>query len=166
MDKIKDEMAASMVSLRQTGLQHRFGKIVDAITKEDTNTITDEQLTEYKNVLKNCRSVALKCAVLMHPRALIRRVETYCRLPRAVVEVRVPRGPGAVEGKGQLLVVLVLLTPHPKSLEHLVCTPQKRTDVRPRVASNSCAMRAPLCWWRTPAEKHINMGSSQLASWL
>ena len=67
----------------------------------------------------------------MHPRALIRRVETYCRLPRAVVEVRVPRGPGAVEGKGQLLVVLVLLTPHPKSLEHLVCIPQNRTDVRP-----------------------------------
>ena len=41
------------------------------------------------------------------------------RLPRAVVEVGVPRGPGAVEGKGELLVVLVLLTPHPKGLEHL-----------------------------------------------
>ncbi len=39
-------------------------------------------------------------------------------LPRAVVEVRVPRGPGAVEGKGQLLVVLVLLTPHPEGGEH------------------------------------------------
>ena len=92
--------------------------------------------------------------------------ETTGRLPRAVVKVRVPRGPGAVEGERQLLVVLVLLTPHPKSLEHLVCTPQKRTDVRPRVASNSCAMRVPLAWWQTPAEKHINMGSSQLASWL
>lgn len=45
-------------------------------------------------------------------------------LPRAVVEVRVPRGPGAVEGERQLLVVLVLLTPHPKGREHLVCTPQ------------------------------------------
>ena len=40
-------------------------------------------------------------------------------LPRAVVEVRVPRGPGAVEGERQLLVVLVLLTPHPKGGEHL-----------------------------------------------
>ena len=40
-------------------------------------------------------------------------------LPRAVVEVRVPRGPGAVEGERQLLVVLVLLTPHPEGGEHL-----------------------------------------------
>ena len=40
-------------------------------------------------------------------------------LPGAVVEVGVPRGPGAVEGKGELLVVLVLLTPHPKGGEHL-----------------------------------------------
>ena len=40
-------------------------------------------------------------------------------LPRAVVKVRVPRGPGAVEGERQLLVVLVLLTPHPKGGEHL-----------------------------------------------
>jgi hypothetical protein len=39
-------------------------------------------------------------------------------LPGAVVKVRVPRGPGAVEGKGQLLVVLVLLTPHPEGGEH------------------------------------------------
>ena len=46
-------------------------------------------------------------------------------LPRAVVKVRVPRGPGAVEGERQLLVVLVLLTPHPKGREHLVCTPQR-----------------------------------------
>ena len=50
--------------------------------------------------------------------------ETTGRLPRAVVKVRVPRGPGAVEGERQLLVVLVLLTPHPKGREHLVCTPQ------------------------------------------
>ena len=41
------------------------------------------------------------------------------KLPRAVVKVGVPRGPGAVEGKGELLVVLVLLTPHPKGGEHL-----------------------------------------------
>ena len=41
-------------------------------------------------------------------------------LPGAVVKVRVPRGPGAVEGKGELLVVLVLLTPHPESREHLL----------------------------------------------
>ena len=60
-------------------------------------------------------------------------------LPRAVVEVRVPRGPGAVEGKGELLVVLVLLTPHPESREHLLQKQNKgqsicaknRTD-RPR----------------------------------
>jgi len=39
-------------------------------------------------------------------------------LPGAVVKVGVPRGPGAVEGKGQLLVVLVLLTPHPEGGEH------------------------------------------------
>ena len=40
-------------------------------------------------------------------------------LPRAVVKVRVPRRPGAVEGERQLLVVLVLLTPHPEGGEHL-----------------------------------------------
>eukprot|EP00960_Hanusia_phi_P034390 751038-Hanusia_phi.AAC.2 len=39
-------------------------------------------------------------------------------LPRAVVEVGVPGWPGAVEGERELLVVLVLLTPHPKRLEH------------------------------------------------
>ena len=42
------------------------------------------------------------------------------RLPRAVVEVRVPRRPGAVEDQGQLLVVLVVLTPHPKGLEYFL----------------------------------------------
>jgi len=42
-------------------------------------------------------------------------------LPGAVVKVGVPRGPGAVEGKGQLLVVLVLLTPHPEGGEHFAC---------------------------------------------
>ena len=45
--------------------------------------------------------------------------ETTGRLPRAVVKVRVPRRPGAVEGERQLLVVLVLLTPHPEGGEHL-----------------------------------------------
>jgi len=44
--------------------------------------------------------------------------ECHGNLPRAVVKVGVPRGPGAVEGKGQLLVVLVLLTPHPEGGEH------------------------------------------------
>ena len=44
------------------------------------------------------------------------------RLPRAVVEVGVPRRPGAVESERELLVVLVLLTPHPKSLEHFCCS--------------------------------------------
>ena len=39
-------------------------------------------------------------------------------LPRPVVEVRVPRGPSAVEGERQLLVVLVFLAPHPKGGEH------------------------------------------------
>ena len=48
----------------------------------------------------------------------IDRLTAYGNLPRAVVEVRVPRRPGAVEGKRQLLVVLVLLTPKPKGLEH------------------------------------------------
>ena len=43
-------------------------------------------------------------------------------LPGAVVKVGVPRGPGAVEGKGQLLVVLVLLTPHPEGGEHFLET--------------------------------------------
>ena len=47
-----------------------------------------------------------------------RTLDPTRRLPGAVVEVRVPRGPGAVEGKGQLLVVLVLLTPHPEGGEH------------------------------------------------
>ena len=44
--------------------------------------------------------------------------ECHGNLPGAVVKVGVPRGPGAVEGKGQLLVVLVLLTPHPEGGEH------------------------------------------------
>ena len=39
-------------------------------------------------------------------------------LPRAVVKIGVPRRPSAVEGKRQLLVMLVLLTPQPKRLEH------------------------------------------------
>ncbi len=49
-----------------------------------------------------------------------RSLDPTRRLPGAVVEVRVPRGPGAVEGKGQLLVVLVLLTPHPEGGEHFL----------------------------------------------
>ena len=48
--------------------------------------------------------------------------ECHGNLPRAVVKVGVPRGPGAVEGKGQLLVVLVLLTPHPEGGEHFLET--------------------------------------------
>ena len=52
------------------------------------------------------------------------------RLPRAVVEVGVPRGPGAVEGKGQLLVVLVLLTPHPQGLEHFSAQNHYRRQYR------------------------------------
>ncbi len=47
-----------------------------------------------------------------------RSLDPTRRLPGAVVEVRVPRGSGAVEGKGQLFVVLVLLTPHPECGEH------------------------------------------------
>ena len=43
---------------------------------------------------------------------------TDSRLPGAVVKVGVPRGPGAVEGERELLVVLVLLTPHPEGGEH------------------------------------------------
>ena len=48
--------------------------------------------------------------------------ECHGNLPGAVVKVGVPRGPGAVEGKGQLLVVLVLLTPHPEGGEHFLET--------------------------------------------
>ena len=47
-----------------------------------------------------------------------RRPNIAIRLPRAVVEVRVPRRPGAVEGERELLVMLVFLTPKPKRLEH------------------------------------------------
>jgi hypothetical protein len=36
-------------------------------------------------------------------------------LPELVVEVRVPRGPSAVEGNGELLVVLKALLPYPKT---------------------------------------------------
>ena len=39
-------------------------------------------------------------------------------LPRAVVKIRVPRRPSAVESERQLLVMLVLLAPQPKGLEH------------------------------------------------
>ena len=45
---------------------------------------------------------------------------TMLHLPRPVVKVRVPRRPGAVECKRQLLVVLVLLTPHPEGSEHFL----------------------------------------------
>jgi hypothetical protein len=40
-------------------------------------------------------------------------------LPELVVEVRVPRGPSAVEGNRELLVVLKALLPHPKTGEHI-----------------------------------------------
>ena len=40
-------------------------------------------------------------------------------LPWAVIKVGVPRRPCAVEGERKLLVVLVLLTPHPKGGKHL-----------------------------------------------
>ena len=65
------------------------------------------------------------------PRARAR----HCCLPRAVVEVRVPRGPGAVEGKGQLLVVLVLLTPHPEGGEHFL---RKESHRQPSHTVKSC----------------------------
>ena len=39
-------------------------------------------------------------------------------LPELVVEVRVPRGPSAVEGNRELLVVLERLLPHPKAGKH------------------------------------------------
>ena len=63
---------------------------------------------------------------MVYPRVYCFRSKTmtmirWGKLPRAVVKVGVPRGPGAVEGKGELLVVLVLLTPHPKGNEHFVC---------------------------------------------
>ena len=62
---------------------------------------------------------------MVYPRVYCFRSKTmtmirWGKLPRAVVKVGVPRGPGAVEGKGELLVVLVLLTPHPESREHLL----------------------------------------------
>jgi len=44
---------------------------------------------------------------------------TISYLPELVVEVRVPRGPSAVEGNGELLVVLKALLPHPKTGEHI-----------------------------------------------
>jgi hypothetical protein len=40
------------------------------------------------------------------------------RLPRAVVEVGVPRRPSAVKGERELLMMLVFLAPHPQRLEH------------------------------------------------
>ena len=86
--------------------------------------------------------------------------ETTGRLPRAVVKVRVPRGPGAVEGERQLLVVLVLLTPHPKGREHLVCTPHRQMSGHEW--ASKAARRASLCWWRMPAGKHTIIGSSRL----
>ena len=62
-------------------------------------------------------------------------------LPRAVVEVRVPRGPGAVEGERQLLVVLVLLTPHPEGGEHLSATGTSSSATMLHAQPN----RAPRC---------------------
>ena len=54
---------------------------------------------------------------------------TDSRLPGAVVKVGVPRGPGAVEGERELLVVLVLLTPHPEGGEHFDSARQKEVSV-------------------------------------
>ena len=53
--------------------------------------------------------------------ALRGRESALSDLPGAVVKVGVPRGPGAVEGERELLVVLVLLTPHPEGGEHCFC---------------------------------------------
>ena len=66
--------------------------------------------------------------------------ETTGRLPRAVVKVRVPRGPGAVEGERQLLVVLVLLTPHPEGGEHLsLHKAKKEVRIGPRLRQETNA---------------------------
>ena len=62
-------------------------------------------------------------------------------LPRAVVKVRVPRRPGAVEGERQLLVVLVLLTPHPEGGEHLSATGTSSSATMLHAQPN----RAPRC---------------------
>ena len=63
-------------------------------------------------------------------------------LPRAVVKVRVPRRPGAVEGERQLLVVLVLLTPHPEGGEHLSATGTSTvSNDAARTAKQSAAMQ-------------------------
>ena len=78
-------------------------------------------------------------------------------LPRAVVEVRVPRGPGAVEGERQLLVVLVLLTPHPEGGEHLsLHKAKKEVRIGPRLrqgptpihgtgSARACSAGSPAC---------------------
>ena len=57
--------------------------------------------------------------------------DTNRNLPRAVVEVRVPRRPSAVEGERKLLVMLVFLAPHPKSLEHFCKRAQKLQKLAP-----------------------------------
>ena len=78
-------------------------------------------------------------------------------LPRAVVKVRVPRGPGAVEGERQLLVVLVLLTPHPEGGEHLsLHKAKKEVRIGPRLrqgptpihgtgSARACSAGSPAC---------------------
>ena len=83
--------------------------------------------------------------------------ETTGRLPRAVVKVRVPRGPGAVEGERQLLVVLVLLTPHPEGGEHLsLHKAKKEVRIGPRLrqgptpihgtgSARACSAGSPAC---------------------
>ena len=63
-------------------------------------------------------------------------------LPGAVVKVGVPRGPGAVEGKGQLLVVLVLLTPHPEGGEHFACRRTSTTVSLPPSHTTAHAARS------------------------
>ena len=87
----------------------------------------NETETTTRNLLKGTSTNDQPCVAASSPERgtfpdTSRHSKCHGNLPGAVVKVGVPRGPGAVEGKGQLLVVLVLLTPHPKSLEHLFCS--------------------------------------------
>jgi len=70
-----------------------------------------------------------------------------------VVEVRVPRGPGAVEGKGELLVVLVLLLRRKEEwcvrgheLKKHSATPN------PRMSPQHCIAQHPAAWPSRRAE--------------
>ena len=100
----------------QINAGNKFGTIY-AITTSFSIWGLIQHITSWKTVLSYWNGETWRRFVYyINDNCII--ISHKAKLPRAVVEVRVPRRPGAVEGERQLLVMLVLLTPQPQRLEH------------------------------------------------